>query len=383
MLHTDPELRKWHDWTDPDFFVTERHRESGLISLLLRQVLPASVLRTKMTLTGWCLVAVSLGLGAAAFNTTSNILFLALSLLLSSLILSGVLSLINFKKLNWDLRSPSNLRAGEVCAAEIDLVNEKTVFPSMGICFHLQSEIVAEEGKVYVQNALNPGESCKLKWLITPQKRGRFGMRLSGVQSQFPFGFLQKTIGSDLHSTVIVWPARLEYTFQIFSGGYRMSTGAVNKRLGQGSDLLNIRPYERGDAPRFIHWKATARMGRLMIRQLAHEGESGYKLYVDADAAKWNEAQFERLCSLVCSLAEDLFYCGRLETAKLGDSAPLPMRSVKNLHTFFDALSVLKRQEKPVDFPVNQQANWLTFGLMGERGVAIYLEGKHAGQIDD
>jgi hypothetical protein len=59
------------------------------------------------------------------------------------------------------------------------------------------------------------------------------------------------------------------------------------------------------------------------------------------------------------------------------------MRSVKNLHTFFDALSVLKRQEKPVDFPVNQQANWLTFGLMGERGVAIYLEGKHAGQIDD
>ena len=65
-------------------------------------------MRIKMTLTGWCLIVVSLGLGVAAYNTASNILFLTLSLLLSSLILSGVLSLINFKKLRWELRVPSH-----------------------------------------------------------------------------------------------------------------------------------------------------------------------------------------------------------------------------------------------------------------------------------
>ncbi len=351
--------------------------------LFLRQILPTSWMRTRMTLTGWCLIVVSLGLGLAAYNTASNILFLALSLLLSSLILSGLLSLINFKKLEWDLRVSSHLRAGEVGVAEIDLANKKTVFPSMSICFHLQSEIVTEEGTVHMQNALNPGESCKLKWRIVPQGRGQFDLRLSGVQSQFPFGFLRRTIGSNSYAKVIVWPARVKYTFQMFSGNYRASAGVANKRLGQGGDLVNIRPYESGDAPRLVHWKATARTGRLMIRQLAQEGESGYNLHVDADATRWNEIQLERLCSLVCSLAEDLFHSGRLERVKLGDSTPLPIRTVHDLHILFNALSLLKCEGESLKPPVSQKSNWLTFGPVGKRGVAIYLEGDHAGQVDD
>lgn len=382
MSHIDADLKNWHDWTDPDFFATERQQESDVIPLFLRQILPARLLRTKMTLTGWCLVLVSFGLGVAAYNTSSNILFLALSLLLSSLILSGILSLINFKKLDWNLKVPASLRAGEIGVAEIDLVNKKAVFPSANLCFQLQSEMVAQEETVYLKNALNPGESCKLKWSITPQRRGQLELRLSGIQSQFPFGFLQKTIGSNLHTSVIVWPARLEYTLARSSSGRRMSNGIVKNQLGQGSDLLNIRSYVHGDAPRLIHWKATARTGSLMVRQLVQEGESGYHLYVDSDAAKWNETQFERLCSLVCSLAEDLFHCERLETVRLNDSALLPIRTSRDLYTLFDQLSLLERREKPADSFVNQQSNRVTFGPLAEDGVAIYLEGNHAGQTD-
>ena len=382
MSHADADLKNWHDWTDPDFFATNRQQESNVIRLFLRQILPARLLRTRMTLTGWCLIVVSLCLGVAAYNTASNILFLALSLLLSSLILSGILSLINFKKLDWNLRAPASLRASEIGVAEIDLINKKAVFPSMSLCFRLQSEMVAQEETVYLKNALNPGESCKLKWSITPQRRGQFELRLSGVQSQFPFGFLQKTKGSNLHTTVIVWPARVEYTLTTSSSGQRMSTGATKNQPGQGSDLLNIRSYAHGDVPRFIHWKATARTGYLMVRQLVQEGESGYHLYVDSDAATWNETPFERLCSLVCSPAEALFHCGRLETVRLNDSAILPIRTKRDLYTLFDQLSVLERREKLVDSFANQQSNWLTFSPLAEDGVAIYLEGNHAGQTD-
>lgn len=350
--------------------------------LFLRQILPARLLRTRMTLTGWCLILVSFGLGTAAYNTASNILFLALSLLLSSLILSGILSVINFKKLDWNLKAPASLRAGEIGVAEIDLLNKKAVFPSMSLCFQLQSEMLAQEETVYLKNALNPGESCKLKWSITPQRRGQFELRLSGVQSQFPFGFLQKTIGSNLHATVIVWPARLEYTLATSGSGQRMSTSTAKNQPGQGIDLLNIRYYVHGDAPRFIHWKATARTGYLMVRQLVRDGESGYHLYVDSDAARWNEAQFERLCSLVCSLAEDLFHCERLETVRLNESVLLPIRTKRDLYTLFDQLSLLERREKLADSFVNQQSNWLTFSPLAEDGVAIYLGGNYAGQTN-
>ena len=121
MAPANTELRNWHDWTDPDFFATDRQRESRFVPLFLRQILPRHLLQTRLTLTGWCLIFVSFGLGIAAYNTASNILFLTLSLLLSSLVLSGILSWINFRKLQWVLQAPTHLKVGEVGMAEVDL----------------------------------------------------------------------------------------------------------------------------------------------------------------------------------------------------------------------------------------------------------------------
>jgi len=348
--------------------------------LFLRQILPGHLLQTRLTWTGWCLIIVSFGIGSAAYNTSSNILFLTLSLLLSSLVLSGILSWINFRKLDWSLQAPTHLKVGEVGMAEVDLANLKTLFPSMAICFKVDSEMTQASERLYMQHALSAGDSCQLEWTFVPERRGRFQLRLSGVQSQFPFGFLQKTIGSDSETSVLVWPARIDYTFEASPGGQRISAGVSRKNAGLGNDLLNIRPYERGDAPRLVHWKATARMRKLMIRQLAQEGESGYHLQLDPDAGRWNAPQFEVLCSLACSLAEDLFYLGRLESVMIGDSGAMPVRNIHELHDFFDQLACLERQahaELPQSYV---RSNRLTFRPCGESGIAIYVEANQAGQ---
>ena len=47
------------------------------------------------TLSGTLLITVTIGIGVAAYNTSNNILFITLSLLLSCLILSGLLSWMN------------------------------------------------------------------------------------------------------------------------------------------------------------------------------------------------------------------------------------------------------------------------------------------------
>ncbi|CAA6690616.1 MULTISPECIES: DUF58 domain-containing protein [unclassified Lentimonas] len=380
MAHTNTELSHWHDWTDPDFFATARQQEHRFLPLFLRQILPGHLLQTRLTLTGWCLIIVSLGLGLAAYNTASNILFLSLSLLLSSLILSGILSWMNFRKLQWELQAPAHLKVGEVGMAEVDLANAKALFPSMAICFRVDTEMAEASERLYMHQALSAGESCKLEWTFVPQRRGRYQLRLSGVQSQFPFGFLQKTIGSDSETSVLVWPARIDYSFLASPGGQRISAGASRKNSGLGNDLLNIRPYERGDAPRLVHWKATARMRRLMIRQLAQEGESGYHLQLDPDASRWTPQQFEVLCSLACSLAEDLFHLGRLESVLIGDSGAMPVRNIHELHDFFDQLACLERQPQAELPKAFVRSNRLTFRPCGESGVAIYVEANQAGQ---
>lgn len=384
MPDAQTEMRRWHDWTDPDFFMEGRQRERRLIPLFLRQILPRQLQKTRLTMTGWILIIVAMGIGSAAYNTASNILFMTLSLLLSSLILSGILSLINFKKLSWSLQAPEHLQVREVGMAEVALENGKRIFPSMSMAFQVGSSAQVAITRLYLKHALPAGETTALEWTFVPDQRGRFQVYLHGVESKFPFGFLLKGMGQTVEKTILVWPARVDYSFNPYADGRRFQTGVSRRRAGAGSDLLHLRAYERGDPPRLIHWKATARMNKLMIRQLAQEGESGFHLWLDPSAATWEPAQFEVLCSTACALAEDLFQAGRLETVRVGAQEPIAARGLRELHDFFDQLARLQpddpRQASETKRPEIEQRNTITFKPCGEGGVAIYVNGTQTGE---
>ncbi|MGZ0707474.1 DUF58 domain-containing protein [Coraliomargarita sp. W4R53] len=383
MADSQIEMRRWHDWTDPDFFMEGRQRERRLLPLFLRQILPRQMQQTKLTLTGWMLIVVAMGIGSAAYNTSSNILFMTLSLLLSSLVLSGILSLVNFRKLSWSLKVPEHLQVGEVGMAEVALANRKRIFPSMNIVFRVSSTALAVESPLYLKHAVSAGESASLEWTFVPEKRGPFSVHLYGVESKFPFGFLLKGITDLVEEIVWVWPTRVDYTFKPLVDGRRHQTGVSRRQAGAGSDLLNVRRYEHGDPPRLIHWKATARMNKLMIRQLAQEGESGFHLRLDPFMGDWTEAQIETLCSVACGLAEDLFHSGRLETVSVGQAEVIAIRGLRELHEFFDQLARLEQLMGPLaELPDLGQGrrNLITFKPCGESGVTIHVNGEQAGQ---
>lgn len=330
------------------------------------------------------LIFVAMGIGSAAYNTASNILFMTLSLLLSSLVLSGILSLINFKKLFWDLQAPEHLQVGEVGMAEINLKNQKSVFPTMCVSFRVGTSETKKETGLHLLNALPAGDSTQLEWTFTPKRRGTCRIYLQAAQSKFPFGFLNKSIGEVQDHTVLVWPERVDYRFSPEISGRRYLSGVSKRSSGLGSDLLNIREYVPGDTPRLIHWKATARLNKLMVRQLAQEGEGGFHLDLDPDQGAWEGDQFERLCSLVCALSEDLFHAGRLESIQVLGEERITIRSMRDLHGFFDRLATLEpckvfdpqREERNL-------SNRISFRPLGESEVAIYVDDLQAGQTDN
>jgi uncharacterized protein (DUF58 family) len=312
MATPQAEVARWHEWTDPDFFMEGGQREQRLIPLFLRQILPKHRQKTRLTMIGWMLILVAMGIGSAAYNTASNILFMTLSLLLSSLILSGILSLINFRKLVWSLKVPTHLQVGEVGMAEVQLENQKRLFPSMGLCFLARTGVESGPKRLYLRHAISAGQRAALEWTFAPTRRGRLQVELLGVESKFPFGFLMKSIGETIGEALLVWPARADYAFNPVMDGQRFESGRRTRRSTGGNDLFNIRAYERGDPPRLIHWKATARMDRLMVRQLAEDSQNGFHLEVDPVRGEWTPEQIEKLCSVACALSEDLFRAGRL-----------------------------------------------------------------------
>jgi len=378
--------------------------------LLWGLVWPERSERIQPTISGVVLIGLSLGIGSAAYNSASNILFIALSLLLACLILSGVLAWLNLRRLDWRLEVQPLLRAGQEAGVGLLLQNGKKFLPTYALWFEFraspfdrrgpgrpESTITARgidvwavlsrareatvDGTVHLRTRLDPGCETRLDWAFTPARRGLLKIELRGVGSLFPFGFLRKLTGTDLQTVVPVWPAPVEY--RRFAGaGPRRPTGDLQQaRAGSEGDMIALRRYEHGDSHRLIHWKASARTRRLLIRQFSAQSMEASSIWVRTDAAIWpRPEQFEVLMSFAATLAQDLFRAGRLQAATVGALPMAPMRRVADLESFLDRLA--EAQPLPAAQAVaapapgtGRQGNLLTFEPEGTRGVAAFING--------
>jgi len=353
-------------------------------ALLWLLLFPPRSERIAPTMTGVSLIAVSLGIGMAAYNTASNILFITLSLLLSCLVLSGVLSWLNLRGVKWRLQLAGPWRAGQAEAVALELRNDKTVFPTYGLWFDLAAGEAAPERR-HLEMRLDPGEGTQMEWMVKAARRGRMRIGLRSLGSLYPFGFLRKSMMSDLGADVLVWPAVVEYRREGEGAAWRAPRGGgqVN-RAGQDGDLFALRRYAPGDSPKRVHWKASARLRHLMVRQFSTEGVEGFVLRMDPEAGKWPRAeQFELALSLAATLAEDLFRLDRLQALGIGDEPAQTVRRRRDVETFMDRLAVLEPlppvRRRDIAFssaPMHRRV--LTIEPQGLRGVAALIDGKPA-----
>jgi uncharacterized protein (DUF58 family) len=379
--------------------------------ILWNLVWPRRHERIQPTVSGVVLIGLSFGIGTAAYNSASNILFIALALLLSCLILSGVLAWLNLRRLDWQLEIEPPLRAGQEAEVGLLLRNGKAFMPTYALWFDFaasavergeparpESTITAkgidvwaalkraeqslEQGTVHLRSRLDPGGATRLGWMFTPSRRGLVRIELRGVGSLFPFGFLRKFSGSDLRREIPVWPAPVEY--RRFAGGSaRRPEGEMRRaRAGNEGEMIALRQYESGDSHRLIHWKASARSRELLIRQFSSQNSDACSMLLRTDAAVWTRPeQFELLMSFAATLAQDLFRAGRLRSTAIDASRPVAAKRVADLESFLDRLAEAKPTPAPAGAaaaeagPGRTRMNLLTFEPDGARGVAAFING--------
>ncbi len=407
----------WHGPGAPDL----PGRRFDAKALVWALVFPARRHRIAPTLPGMFLMFLAMGIGTAAYNTASNILFITLSLLLACLLLSGLLSWFNFTGVCWRLVPQGPWRAGHEATVKVEVQNRKKWLPTYSLWFELATqprrkpvddkpakdmkirEVLAAidrlvtRGKVQLRERIEPRGEARLEWPVKPMERGEAIVELSAVGSLFPFGFLKKNIGVAVKQPVLVWPAQISYQWTGASAARSGVQGQRTARAGRGDDLLALRAYAPGDSHRLIHWKASARLGQLMTRQFAAESHDGYALRLDTPAAIWpRREQFELLCSFAATLAEDLFASGRLRGLSINGGPLLETRRLRDLEAVLDGLARVEPLPDEVlgydaraaggAGPGNPNAgsrgragkNVITFAPEGARGVTAYVDGQQA-----
>jgi uncharacterized protein (DUF58 family) len=256
------------------------------VRVLLQLVSAPKGHRTLPTKTGFMLILITIGVGTAAFNTGQNILYLALSMMLSTLLVSGILSWVNFKGCRWRLEAGRHFRVGEESPVYLELENTKRLLPSYDLLFTVSSALSGVRKDLVLNRRLDQKGKVRLLWEFAPKRRGEEILRLESLQSRYPFGFLKKTIKDSYEKAVTVWPERIPYQFSGDKAGRRWLYGH-HQRKGEGVDLIHLRRYRSGDPLRRIHWKASARLGTLQVRETEQEHHQAFALYIDPSPNLW------------------------------------------------------------------------------------------------
>jgi uncharacterized protein (DUF58 family) len=253
----------------------------------------------------WCLFVV-IGLGVAAINTGNNLLYLLVSLLLSLIVVSGVLSEQSMRGLRLEANVPEEIFAQAPALFGAVLANRKRWLTSYSVTLELLTR-GAPTRFIYTPR-LEAGRERLLTWEETLPARGR--QRLAGVRltTRFPFALFLKASRVMLDHEVVVFPA----VHPISPGALLQLVGvgtSAMRRRGRGHDLYNLRGYRPGDDPRLIHWRSSAKVDSLLVREMEAETTEDTRVVL-AGRGERDAARLEAALSEAASIAVHLARAG-------------------------------------------------------------------------
>jgi uncharacterized protein (DUF58 family) len=281
----------------------------------------------RLTREGWIYLAGIVLVSLAAVNTGNNLLFLILACLISSILMSGILSSVTLAGVEMRLSLPEHIFAGQSVRAALELHNEKLTLPS----FSLRVEGVNKKGQPAAALLSTPvyfpyvprQQSVKQSVPLLFPKRGVYRQEAFRIVTRFPFGFLQKARRLDLLSEAVVYPS-VEATpeFLELLPGIQGAIESIAK--GRGQDLYALRDYLPTDSARHVHWKASARLGSLMVREFAREDDCRVLLVFDPHSSA---AQPDATTAEVHRFEQAVSYCAALAWTLRERNALLEYRS--------------------------------------------------------
>ncbi len=135
-----------------------------------------------------------------------------------------------------------------------------------------------------VKFSISPGQKFSFDYFLVPPERGEEYFRATFLRLNCPFGLAQKQIRLDTEQPVKVYPNILALReFQLLNQQGRLREAGVRKSRmrGMGSEFESLREYAIGDDFRKVDWKATARRGKVIVREYEVERNQAVILCVD------------------------------------------------------------------------------------------------------
>lgn len=233
--------------------------------------------RLRFTREGKVFIGITFGVGVAAVNTGNNLLYLVLGLLLSLVILSGVLSEIALRGLEFRRRLPRRAYAGAPALVEIEVHNRKRYAPSYSIEVEDRLENRRTDKRCYFLKVSAGARQTAAYRRVAPT-RGTERYLALRVATRFPFGLFEKWREISMPEEQLVYPSPVRSHSErapVVVAGEQVS----REERGHG-EVDGVRELADGDPVRDIHWAKTAATGRLVARERRRDGARAVRIEV-------------------------------------------------------------------------------------------------------
>lgn len=266
----------------------------------------------------------------AAFNSQTNLLFWTLGLMTGVLVVSAIMATLMMRGLRVTRLLPDHAVVDEPMNIRYELGNQNWFIP----CFGMQIMEMDGwkqgrlRGKPYgwVMH-LGPRATVQAEATGYASKRGAIDFDRIRIVSSFPFGMLRKSMTFSAPGRVVVYPKlfriRRELLWDIRSVE---PAGARRSEDGGGSEeFYGLREYRPGDSIKFIDWKHSARIGKLVSRDMTRLTPPKLMVVVDLNRKDWQETES---CERAIAFAASLICEAHLEGFEVGlmvEGIPFPV----------------------------------------------------------
>ncbi len=234
--------------------------------------------RLRFTKEGRYFVAITIGIGLAAINTGNNLLYLLLGWLLSSIVASGVLSDLTMRALKVSRRAPGNIFANRPFLMEIAVENKKNRLASYSIEIEDMVDGRPLDKKCYFLK-IPQGRTQRTSYRHTFPRRGVYELHGFRIATKFPFALFRKSRDVDQVDEVLVFPEVYPVPPPRPRARYLGETQV--QKIGRRGEFFGLREYRDGDDRRAIHWRSSARTGKLLVREYEEEAQQRATILLD------------------------------------------------------------------------------------------------------
>ena len=263
---------------------------------------------------GWVLIGIGLSFFAAATNTMAGWLYVLSGMIAAILGLNAVIANITLKKLTIERFPIAPVSAGDRLTIELAIKNPTQEAKTLLQIIEQLPSVLSSPITTAIET-IPPNHTYQWVYDVPTAKRGIYYWHQLHLRTAAPLGVFYSRRSRNLPTKAIVYPQvlYLKNCPLVDSIGREESAKLQSDLLSQKATegiTKTLRQYRFGDPTRLIHWRTSARLGELQLREL-EVITGGPEVIICLDnSSLWHGDYFEDAVIVAASL---YFYASRCQ----------------------------------------------------------------------